>query len=77
IQNDPIFANISNLKVYESHRWIVKKVGEDLLALAKSEDGIEVIKHKNRLIYGVQFHPEMLADDTCDQTIIKNFLTLI
>lgn len=77
LQNDPIFNNLSNLKVYESHRWIVRNVGEDLLALAKSEDGIEVIKHKYRPIYGVQFHPEMFADYTCGQTIIKNFLDQI
>ncbi|MCX6717056.1 MAG: gamma-glutamyl-gamma-aminobutyrate hydrolase family protein, partial [Candidatus Taylorbacteria bacterium] len=50
LQEDIIFKNLPNLEIYESHRWVVESTGEDLIALAKSKDGIEAIKHKERQI---------------------------
>lgn len=44
--------------VYENHNWSAPRVGKPLLALATSEDGVEIVKHENRNIYAVQFHPE-------------------
>ena len=40
------------------------------------KDGIEAIRHKTYLIYGVQFHPEMFVDKTCGDEIFHNFLRL-
>lgn len=77
IQDDPIFAGISAIKVYESHRWVVTKVDENLIALAKSRDGVEVIKHKSKLIYGFQFHPEMFEDITQGNEIFANFINIV
>ncbi len=74
---DPIFSGIESFKVFESHRWVVKETNEDLIALAYSKDGIEVIKHKTLPIYGVQFHPEMFVDQTCGEKIFRNFLKII
>lgn len=73
---DDIMRNIPNFKVFESHRWVVKEIGEEFVVLAKSKDGIEAIKHKTRPIYGVQFHPEMFLEKTCGDEIFKNFLNL-
>jgi len=72
-----IFNNLPNLRVYEAHRWIVKRISKNLKALAHSKDGIEAIKHRTRPIYGLQFHPEMLVDSTCGKTIIDNLLALL
>lgn len=47
------------VRVYESHRWSVEKVKQPLVALARSSDGIEILKHISRPIYGLQFHPEV------------------
>jgi anthranilate/para-aminobenzoate synthase component II len=71
---DVIFDQIPNFKVYESHRWVVKKTSTELIALAESKDGIEAIKHKTKPIYAVQFHPEMVVDKTCGDEIFFNFL---
>jgi len=74
---DKIFTGISNYQVYEGHRWVVKNLPDDLIALARSKDGIEVFKHINRPIYAVQFHPEVLVDKTCGSKLIANFLDMI
>ena len=57
--SDPIASGLEAYKVFESHRRSVKKLPSSLIPLARSETGIEIIKHKERPIYGFQFHPEM------------------
>jgi GMP synthase (glutamine-hydrolysing) len=60
------------IKVYEGHRWAVSKLPEDFSLLAKSERGPEIIKHKTLPIYGLQFHPENMVDETQgDELFIK------
>jgi GMP synthase (glutamine-hydrolysing) len=76
-QQDPLFKGISSFKVFESHRWVIRESAPELMALARSVDGIEVIRHASRPIYGVQFHPEMFVDRTCGDEIFHNFLSLI
>ena len=55
----PLFGNTTTITVFESHRWSVKQLPENLEILATSKDGIEIIKHKMLPIIGFQFHPEM------------------
>lgn len=47
-----------SVKVYESHNWSVLKLKKPLIPLAYSDDGIEIFRHENQPIYGMQFHPE-------------------
>lgn len=75
--DDPLFQAIGNINVYESHRWVVTQVGQDLISLAKSKDGIEIIKHKEKLIYGFQFHPEMFEDQTQGDELFANFMKIV
>jgi len=77
--SDPVFRGIENLelKVFEYHHIAIKALGKELIALAESEDGIEVMKHKHKLIYASQFHPEELQDGNNGHIILKNFLSLI
>ena len=77
VESDDLFLNILNFQVFESHRWVIKKPVDSLKVLARSKDGIEAVKHKTRLIYGVQFHPEMFVEKTCGDEIFYNFLNLI
>lgn len=77
IASDPVFGNLSDLHVYESHKWVVTDVGEHLVALAGSVDGMEIIKHKDKLIYGFQFHPEMFRDDTQGGELFANFIKIV
>ncbi|GIR29602.1 hypothetical protein CM15mP43_12260 [bacterium] len=44
-----------------SHGDTIVKLGSKLQVLAKSEFGsIALYKHKNKNIYGTQFHPEVV-----------------
>lgn len=65
------------VEVYEAHHWAIKKLGPDLIGLAKSRHGYEIIKHKTKLIYGLQFHPEMLVNQTQGDEIYKHILQII
>lgn len=49
-------------KVNSYHHMAIKDVAKDFVASSKAPDGIiESIEHKDGLIMGVQFHPEMLS----------------
>ena len=78
VAKDKIFNNIDSFQVFENHRWVIVRGSSDnLKVLARSRDGIEIIKHKSKSIYGVQFHPEMFVQQTCGDEILNNFLNLI
>lgn len=77
VGDNTIFANIPDLKVFEAHRWVVKKLSSQLTKLAVSKYGIEAIKHRHRPIYGFQFHPEMLWEETAGNEIFENFFKII
>ncbi len=62
-EESPIFAGKKKLKVFMAHKWHVKEVGANLIVLAKSPKGIDVIKHKDKPIYGFQFHPEITDEN--------------
>ncbi len=65
----------SPLRVYESHRWVVPKTSF-LHSLASSVDGVEIVKHPTKLLYGVQFHPEIFVKKEHIETIFRNFFSL-
>lgn len=72
IGDSRLLGDSTHVTVYESHHWSVQNVHDPLIALAKSVDGIEILKHKEKPIYGVQFHPEK---DHSGHEIIQNILT--
>jgi GMP synthase (glutamine-hydrolysing) len=60
--------------VFEYHRHIVKSVGKSLVPLAKSKDGIEIVKHVSKPIWGTQFHPEKLIKANLGRKVLINFI---
>jgi len=79
LDNDPLFAGLpGTIRVTESHRQALKELPHGFRHLADSSTSrIEVIAHKTRLIYGVQFHPERSDDkNPHGRTIIQNFVNL-
>ena len=61
-KNNKILQGIKNKSVtWMSHGDTIVKLGSKLQVLAKSEFGsIALYKHKNKNIYGTQFHPEVV-----------------
>lgn len=71
---DPILNLIPNkFKVFESHRWVVKET-KYLDKIAFSNDGVEIVKHHKKKIYGLQFHPEVFVKNGYGDKILKNFI---
>jgi len=64
IEDDPIFKGLKSFAAYDAHRWIIKTVPPQFKVLAKSKHGPEIIKHKELPMYGFQFHPEKMTDQT-------------
>ena len=71
---DTLFDTKKEILVYESHRFAIDKVSEDIEILATSDDGIEIFKHKNKPIYGLQFHPEIFINKTQGREIFLKIL---
>ncbi|MDE5714558.1 MAG: gamma-glutamyl-gamma-aminobutyrate hydrolase family protein [Anaeroplasmataceae bacterium] len=63
-ENHFIKLNKKYYLVNSFHHQSIHHLAKDLLVLAKSiDDEIEIIKHKDLPIYGVQFHPELIDLD--------------
>ncbi|MFA6254362.1 MAG: gamma-glutamyl-gamma-aminobutyrate hydrolase family protein [Candidatus Paceibacterota bacterium] len=77
LEEDSIFDNLEPLRVYENHSWLIKELPPDFIALAKSDHGYEIIKHRSKPIYGFQFHPEQFVDKTIgDEMFLRLTLKL-
>jgi GMP synthase (glutamine-hydrolysing) len=72
-END-LFKNMpKEFTAWASHKDEVKKVPECFEILAYSDIcDVESIKHKEKPIYGVQFHPEV-SHTECGSELLKNF----
>lgn len=75
LKRDPIFKDLpESFDVWMSHADKAVRLPEGFESLAKSENSpYAAIKHKEKPIYGVQFHPEV-AHTQHGKEIIGNFL---
>ena len=76
---EDIFRNIqSPLKVVRYHSLMIsaESLPEELICQARTDDGIIMaIRHRDRPIWGVQFHPESISTEH-GKLMIRNFLYL-
>lgn len=75
--DDPIFEGLKEkeIKLQKRHHYCVTKLPECFICLAESETcRYEIIKHKDKPIYGFQGHPEVSG--TQGLIIVKNFLEM-
>lgn len=73
---DKMFRGVDEVKVFESHRYQISSLGKNLVGLAKSEFGYEIIQVLEKKVYGFQFHPEANKEINSGKTLFKNFLAL-
>jgi GMP synthase (glutamine-hydrolysing) len=73
VRADPLFAGLpSQFVARVAHDDAVTALPTPLVALARSTIGeFEAIRHRERPIYGLQFHPEASGD--AGMTILNNF----
>jgi GMP synthase (glutamine-hydrolysing) len=75
--DDPIFQGLLSDEVMlrEQHQYQVSKMPKDFIKLGESDIcEIEIIRHKDKPIYGFQSHPEVSGVNGL--LIIRNFLTM-
>lgn len=68
--NDPIFQEYGSFSAYELHSLSCTDP-RNLEVLAASKQCIQIVRHPERPIYGVMFHPEVR-----NEWVIKRFLSL-
>ncbi|MCD6127814.1 gamma-glutamyl-gamma-aminobutyrate hydrolase family protein [bacterium] len=68
--DDPLFEGRKNFSAYELHNYSVDKL-DQFLILAESENSIQAIRHREKKIYGLMFHPEVR-----NKKIISTFVDL-
>jgi GMP synthase-like glutamine amidotransferase len=79
VKDDPIFEGLPNpFVVREAHYCEVKALAHNFDLLASTEEcPIQAMKHKSRMIYGVQFHPEAYSEYyQHGKVILENFFRL-
>ena len=76
-ENDVLFEGVPKKSiVWESHNDEVTRLPESFELLAESENcKIQAMKHKNRLFYGLQFHPEVEHTEF-GKHIFRNFVKI-
>lgn len=71
---DPIFDIMGDEFAAEALHWCSISIPEDFIPLARSETCLnQIMRHRSRPIYGVQFHPELLQ---ATQPLLANFVQL-
>lgn len=79
LRRDPLFQGLGRtMRVREYHRSEVKRLGPELVRLAASADcRVQAFVHRDKPIYGVQFHPEEASDRYPDgRRILRNFFRI-
>jgi len=79
LKRDPLFEGFGDeMVMVEMHVAECKELPAEFDLLASSDEcKAQVIKHKSRLVYGTQFHPEVYDDRSPDgRRLIRNFLGL-
>jgi GMP synthase-like glutamine amidotransferase len=79
VRSDPLFAGFRNtLLIREFHAYEVTQLPAEFDVLASTEEcRVQVIRHKEKPLYGTQFHPERYDKEHPDgEVVLKNFLRL-
>ncbi len=79
VQRDPLFEGLPDeIVVREAHAFQVMQVPAEFELLASTDEcKVQAFKHRQRLVYGTQFHPEVNNDDhPHGRVILGNFFRL-
>lgn len=68
--SETLRTNIIN--VYECHHWGIETIPDGMISCAHSDHGPEIIKHSQRQIVGIQFHPEVSQNDKIFEWVFES-----
>ena len=77
LQDDPLFDGFpEEIKVWASHMDEVKELPDNFIRLAESDIcRVEAMRHENKPIYGVQWHPEVYHSQYGNE-LYRNFVEI-
>ena len=79
MEDDPIFKGVPQgtpVARYHSLAADPATIPDDLRVIARTEDGeIMAVKHRDKCVYGVQFHPESIMTPE-GETMMRNFIEI-
>ena len=78
-QEDPLFDGFERpLLVKQMHFWHLAALPPNLVSIAHNENcPVQALKHRERPLYGVQFHPEFYDEEHLDgRQLLRNFFRL-
>ena len=79
VRRDPLFDGFGDtVVVREYHAYEIKRLPEEFDLLASTDAcRVQAIKHKSRLLYGTQFHPEHFdAEHPDGERMLRNFFRI-
>ena len=79
LKKDPLFDGLGDeIAVPERNYWEIKKMPKEFVNLASTDEcQIQTIKHRQKPIYGTQFHPESYDEQHPDgKTVLTNFFRI-
>lgn len=64
----------SSVMAYEFHKWCIDGVKKPLKIVASSKDGVEIFKHADLPMWGIQFHPEVRRKNNEGHLVFEDIL---
>lgn len=77
VSDDSMFGGRREFEAYDAHRWVIASLPPELRVLARSAHGPEIIRHTERLIWGFQFHPEKMLDESYADELFNTVLNAL
>lgn len=77
VKDSPFDTRSETNWVFQMHKWAIRNMPVGFLVHATSKDGIEMFQHKNRQIFGLQFHPEVRYGSRDGAKIFKSVVDQI
>jgi GMP synthase (glutamine-hydrolysing) len=81
IKNDPIFSPLvqgERFAVWQEHKYGITQLSDNMEGLGRSVSSNfwHIFKHKQKFLYGLQFHPELQTEQAFGDEIMINLLNL-